>query len=190
MANIIQTFPKGSGGTGGGGHTILNTDGTSVAQESKLQFIGADVTDDSTNGITKVAGAGLNQDSLDDITAGASTPTNVQIGDANNYSTTEKVIGQWIDGKPLYQKTLEFDNITLTGSTQTNFGTLTGLNIGSYANVVETTANEADDYFEGLGYFACWIRLANNNFGMSKNSNSTITYKKVWVTIRYTKATD
>ncbi len=104
MANIIQTFPKGSSGGTGGGHTILNTNGTSVAQESKLQFIGADVTDDSTNGITKVAGAGLNSDSLDDIVAGAATPTNVRVGDANNYSTTEKIIGQQINGKPLYQK--------------------------------------------------------------------------------------
>ena len=30
------------------------------------------------------------------------------LGDRFNYSTTEKVIGYWIDGKPLYEKTINF----------------------------------------------------------------------------------
>ena len=65
MANVIQTFPKGSGG--GGGHTILDSEGTAVAQESKLQFKGVSVTDNSTDGITEFEGEGLNADSIDDI---------------------------------------------------------------------------------------------------------------------------
>lgn len=34
--------------------------------------------------------------------------------EANNFSTDEKVIGTWTDGKPLYQKTFIFTNYTLT----------------------------------------------------------------------------
>ena len=30
---------------------------------------------------------------------------------SNNYSTEEKVIGKWIDGKPLYQKTINLGNL-------------------------------------------------------------------------------
>jgi len=37
-----------------GGHTIVNSAGTSMASEDKLKFVGATVTDDSTNGQTVV----------------------------------------------------------------------------------------------------------------------------------------
>lgn len=37
-----------------GGHTILNGSGTAMTQRDNLQFIGATVTDDSTNGRTVV----------------------------------------------------------------------------------------------------------------------------------------
>ena len=42
------------GGSSGGGHTILNNDGTALTQRDELQFIGAYVNDDNTNEITKV----------------------------------------------------------------------------------------------------------------------------------------
>ena len=46
----------GSGGGGGGGHTILDSSGTTMTQETKMQFSGMNVTDDSTNGKTVVHG--------------------------------------------------------------------------------------------------------------------------------------
>lgn len=97
------TIHSAGGGTGGG-HTILDTNGTAVAQEDKLKFEGMSVTDDSTNGITKVSGIGLNADSIDDIATITPKIPSVVIGDANNYSTSEKIIAKWVDGKPLYQK--------------------------------------------------------------------------------------
>lgn len=93
-----------SGGGGGGGHTIVNTDGTAVAQENKLQFKGLSVTDDSTNGTTKVEGIGLNADSINDIAENIPEFPPIIIGDSNNFSTSEKIIGKWIDGRPIYQK--------------------------------------------------------------------------------------
>lgn len=40
------------------------------------------------------------------------------INDSTTYSTTEKVVGEWIDGKPLYSKTFTFtDNHTTNNST-------------------------------------------------------------------------
>ena len=33
---------------------------------------------------------------------------------STNYSTEEKVVGTWIDGKPLYQKTILFDSILVS----------------------------------------------------------------------------
>lgn len=44
--------------SGSGGHTILNESGTEMPQRSKLQFEGCEVTDDSTNDITKIKAEG------------------------------------------------------------------------------------------------------------------------------------
>ena len=130
MANIIQTFPKGSGG--GSGHTILDSEGTAVAQESKLQFKGVSVTDNSTDGITEFEGEGLNADSIDDIASANSVVPAVVIGDANNYSTTEKIIGQWTDGRPLYQKTVN------CGTLPNNTNKTVSLSITNLENIISS----------------------------------------------------
>jgi len=111
MSNIIQAFPKGNGG----GHTILDTDGAAVEQEKKLQFTGLDVSDDSTNEKTEVKAVGLNTDSLNDIIQSASVQGNAVASNGLVYSTTEQIVGRWIDGKPLYHKV-----ITVNG----NFSTM------------------------------------------------------------------
>ncbi len=85
----------GIGGGGSGGHTIVNPSGTDMPAESKLQFTGGvTVTDDSANNKTVV-----------NITGGGGSNL---IIDAQIYSDTEKVVGIWRDGKPLYQKTIPF----------------------------------------------------------------------------------
>lgn len=92
------------GGGGSAGHTILDNDGNSMPAEDNLQFKGLDVTDNSTDGVTEVESIGLNQDSLNDVTDGSIG--NEIINNGMTYSTNEQVVGKWIDGKPLYQKTV------------------------------------------------------------------------------------
>lgn len=43
------------------------------------------------------------------------TDSAVEIGDDTDYSTTEKIVGTWIDGKPIWQKTI-IDACTIPGS--------------------------------------------------------------------------
>lgn len=43
-----------AGGSGSGGHTIVNASGTDMTQRAKMQFVDAGVTDDSANDKTKV----------------------------------------------------------------------------------------------------------------------------------------
>lgn len=47
-------------------------------------------------------------------------------GSANNYSTTEHVIGEWIDGAVLYERTFDFTSADMQGTWSINdgFGTL------------------------------------------------------------------
>ena len=107
MGKIIKNgiVYGGGGGGSGSGHTIMDTNGNFMPAENNLQFIGLDVTDNSSDGITEVESATLNQDSLDDIMS-AGTAGNQVAGNGLVYSTTEQIVGKWIDGKPLYQKTV------------------------------------------------------------------------------------
>ena len=43
-----------------------------------------------------------------------------QEGSAEYYSTKEKVIGRWVDGKPLYQKTFYKSSVTASPSVRSS----------------------------------------------------------------------
>lgn len=68
-----------AGGSGSGGHTIVNASGTDMTQRAKMQFVDAEVTDDAVNDVTKISttpasypsanvtyGSGSVEDALDD----------------------------------------------------------------------------------------------------------------------------
>lgn len=81
-------------GGGGGGHTIIDENGSSMPQRAGLQFTG-DVS--------------VNDDSVNDKTVVVITNSG---GTTHTYSTSEQVVGTWIDGKPLYECTISVDNPT------------------------------------------------------------------------------
>lgn len=154
----IVDIPAGSGS----GHTIINPSGTSMAQRSGLKFIGSvTVTDDSVNNETIV---------------------NVSGGGGVNYSTTEQVIGTWIDGKPLYQITADF-------------GTEITVNANTWANTtIPATDKKAIISAVGTsGTGTCWNFISANCDSGSyvqvyHTRSSAITLK--YLTIQYTKTTD
>ncbi len=105
------------------------------------------------------------------------------------YSTDEKMIGQWIDGKPLYQKTITLTNVAIS-TTQANVGDISSLNIDSGV-VTQVEGYKSDgNVYAGLGYFACWIRKGDNNLGIRATFNTTGTFNTINVTLQYTKTTD
>ena len=196
MADIIHSFPKGAGG----GHTILDTDGQAVAQENKLQFNGLSVTDDSTNGVTEVEGEGLNPDSLDDIAGAQTLVPAVIIGDANNYSTNEKVIGKWIDGKPIYQITVNFGAGPTGGASKTVSVNITNvdsvLKIDAIAIAPDKTSSNPLPFVHGNNK-AYDIQIDVRNKTASKfdvlvncGSSMPLTAYSIYATVQYTKTTD
>ena len=114
---------------------------------------------------------------------------------SDNYSTTERQVGKWIDGKPLYQKTY----IISTPHANTN-GTwaysTTALGIENLDSVVYTNGISVSNnsiaplpYISDGGYMAKY----NINSAMQisvANNNSYINDNKIYVTIQYTKTTD
>ncbi len=193
--SMIQTFPTGSGS--GGGHTILDTTGTTVNQEPNLQFKGLSVTDNSTDEVTEVAGEGLNQDSIDDVTSAVITNPSIIVGDGALYSTTERIVGKWIDGKPVYQKT-----ISQLVSTYTDSGGIRTFKIEPVLTGVDTMVDAWGSFKSNFdwgmvipsidGNTSSYVNHVGNNISVYvKNATASADRSmSINLTIQYTKTTD
>lgn len=173
-------------GSSGGGHTIEG-DGTAVTDRDTLNFKDMSVSDDSQNEKTDVKPHRLTQAELADIISPLpffdfSNPG----AEAFIFSTNERVIGQWIDSKPLYQKTI-ISTIS-TGEVSVNH---------DIANVDTIFVSEAFVVKPSTGNT---IRLGGNGASSKQQVqagtskiwiyNNESGYTKVVVNLRYTKTTD
>ena len=99
------------------------------------------------------------------------------------YSTEEREIGVWIDGKPLYQKTVNFTEVSISANTWISLVDLSSLNIESipYATVSRHRNGSV------IPFYSYYTRIDNGIFYIYSNMGD-------WVadclTIQYTKTTD
>lgn len=136
-------------------------------------------------------------------------PTNAQAqsgGSGHNYSTDEQVVGTWIDGKPIYEKTITYNgNIDGALSHETALLSLTTENIINAQGFCRLWDTDYDtDYgFLSLTFsrvdveqsLSLWWDNVNSNATptlrlMSKMSFSGARINGVVCTIQYTKTTD
>ena len=108
-------------------------------------------------------------------------------GSKNCYSTDEQVVGEWIDGKPLYQKSYKFTNLTITDTTS-YVADISALHIAF--GMVTSFVCDVSGYFESDGFFVCWLRVPNNNIGIRRLNTGSDSGVILYVTIQYTKTTD
>lgn len=121
--------------------------------------------------------------------SGSWTPSGAN---AVHYSTNEQVIGTWIDGKPLYEKTFNFTGTYSgdQGSVPINMSIADtifpveawGINSGNAIcpfPYVHSSANNNGGFFISVDKKSIGLRFA-----------SGLTFKKVVITLRYTKTTD
>ena len=115
-----------------------------------------------------------------------------------NYSTNEQVIGTWIDGKPLYQKTIVTNNSTINTDVilsviDLNIDTLVSI-VGGYKRIA-TWAN-----LEFMYHFNCYENEQYNSYLRYSITNNEIQYSirlgtdettnyQIF-TLQYTKTTD
>lgn len=111
-----------------------------------------------------------------------------------NYSTTEQVIGTWIDGKPIYQKTFYTADLNYsTVKTNINVGSISGIDMvvsltGILANASKTARYQVPFPTPSSG------NLTNINYDYTNNCiyfSSTTTWSdgELYVTMQYTKTT-
>ena len=108
----------------------------------------------------------------------------------DNYSTEERVVGTWIDGRPIYQKTIYFGNLPNNSSKSvahniTNIKTI--INGIGYAQDANTFYPIPYTHADGLRYqVQLYLDRTNINI-ITKNDLSDFTY---YITVQYTKTTD
>lgn len=196
---FIESVKKQSGGSGG--HTILDNEGTSLTQRDDLQFKGAYSEDDSTDEktvvnvvreMTKAEFDQLTEEektgfiNITDITGGGDDRFQPVI-----YSEDEREIGVWIDGKPLYQKTVYIATIT-SPSTTVAHGisnldwivdySLIGLYAGETKEIAPSSGSSAS-----IGVVIGSWDSTNISFNMG---NLSYGFSDCYLTIRYTKSSD
>lgn len=112
-------------------------------------------------------------------------------GRLNSYSTTEKVIGTWIDGKPIYQKTVSCGALPNNSSTTTAHG-ITGISkvieITGYAfnggNTIPLPFINAQNTNSKAGVYANKV-----NIFISTGAVDLSEYSESYITLKYIKNT-
>ena len=123
-------------------------------------------------------------------------------GGSHTYSTTEQVVGTWIDGKPLYEKTIFIGNVARNNSASVSSGVSDIDKVIELKGIGEQIADNSAwaDYNQPQGFipipnyrsttYYCGIAISSsNNIGI----NLTSDYQRLdncYAIIRYTKTTD
>ena len=176
-----------------GGHAIKNENDLLPLEQRETMVLNTPLmgSDDSTNEATV-----LDVDTNVDLSV-IHAPGMAGNVEGHIYSTQEHVVGKWIDGKPIYEKTISNINISVTSTTKVytiqdlssipveNFINIKGIiKIGNEISSLSSTYYNDPNWVWSIRY-----NTSNSNleFLNRTESNQTIT---VTVTIQYTKTTD
>lgn len=197
-----------SGGGGSGGHTIVDSEGTSLEQRTNLQFNGTysedNATDDATEinivrEMTKAEFDELTEEektgliNITDVTANADDKFQPLI-----YSAEEREVGVWTNGKPLYQK-------TIISTSELSRGAINQISLGITDIDVCVSVSGFSSYGSNNTYVPLPYGDKDNSLVCLMNINRASSIANVWVgsdysspstvniliiTLRYTKTTD
>lgn len=121
-----------------------------------------------------------------------------EIGAITEYSTTEKAVGEWIDGSTIYQKTLYIASMPDGSSSETDyeFGNFKFDMVVDYSAILFTSSK---DQFIPMPYIYTGSALADIQFGFAvRNDKSYVGIRSEgvdrstqsgYITVKYTKAT-
>ena len=115
------------------------------------------------------------------------------------YSTNEQVVGKWINGKPIYRKTMEFSNLS-SGENRIPHG-IADVDIimvdrdhsfatnGTYSELWQIgNTNSSASNFSQFSVSLVWT--TNSIFDVYIGSGSVSRLPKLIITFEYTKTTD
>lgn len=106
------------------------------------------------------------------------------------YSTDEKIVGKWIDGKPLYRKSYEVTTPPALNSSTVLFTYSSDIEIQDIDGcILAPDENIPINFYYATYYISCWSNYKNKQIKMYVG-NSAYTSRPAIITILYTKTTD
>ena len=108
-------------------------------------------------------------------------------GSGHTYSTTEQVVGTWIDGKPIYEKTYSITAPSVV-DTSTDVINVASLNVDNIPTLVGNIKVSNNITHTGGGSFVLFYRKSTNTISCSI-SNSAYLSGALTITMQYTKTT-
>lgn len=131
----------------------------------------------------------------DDIDKLINAEKSTESSDYHAYSTDEQVVGRWIDGKDIYEKTFTATFTNIAQSTPQNMADISGLGIADVISVSGSCKYDASTptvqptLCENIGgHFYCYVYPSGYlQFGQTMTSQTTGRTYDVKVTLRYTK---
>ncbi len=111
---------------------------------------------------------------------------------ATHYSTDEQVVGTWIDGSTLYEKTINLTGLSYaTGAWTVGILGTTDIEIQSWSGWYKISSNDTkypiNSYYRTSSIYACTSLSSTKNEDISFYNNMGYTVKEICVTIRYIK---
>ena len=154
------TIMENAGGGGGGGTTVIaNPAGAATDTLNKLQ-VGATIYDVPSGGG----------------------------GSGHTYSETEQIVGTWIDGKTVYEKTIDCGYLPNNSSKNVSHGITNLSKIISWGGgiITDSGAYTPIPYIHGDGLqYSVSVLATSTDITLSTKTNRTTWY--AYITIRYTK---
>ena len=117
------------------------------------------------------------------------TDSAISIGNDTDYSTTEKIVGTWIDGKPLYQKTYHLT--TVAGNQTLNISDLhvDKIILKDCCIIVASGVIVPGVYYENSNdYFRIFSNTTKDVLNIRTGTNGS--FGDTYITLQYTKTAD
>lgn len=114
----------------------------------------------------------------------------------HEYSTDEKVVGKWIDGKPIYEKTISKNNIRIENAVQfnhdiANLGICVRAFVFMYDSSTGVSYNLESGADTGGNSQSIGARVYPNYIYFQGGQNFNASTNRTWYfTLQYTKTTD
>lgn len=118
--------------------------------------------------------------------------TIIPVTEVDAYSTTEQVVGTWIDGKPLYRKTIDFGALPNATTKSVAHG-LSNFRVRNFYGVAVNPSTNITFYLPTLsGNASAFVTVHIDSANVIVNAMSTnrSAFTECYITIEYTKTTD
>lgn len=110
---------------------------------------------------------------------------NGQGGVAHHYSENETIVGTWIDGKPLYERSISIAGVSVSTNQTVTIYTQANIKMKYFSGYL--TENDITYVIPEIGVR---IRQSGDNIQISAQSGASWAISEGYVTIQYTKTTD